>query len=169
MILPAMQKFIKDKYEVNYKFKQPILSETKEYELLNSIKIEKCRLCDSTNIIKRDFNDNKVQKYNCKNCKNHFTPTTSTIFEDHKTSISEWIEFLLDLFNYGSTSLTSEVNKNRMNTSKYWLQKTFLVLQDYQSNIILESIVYIDEFFYKVIKDGKQLRGLSTNQFCIGI
>lgn len=173
--LTISQKFIMDKYKENYKLKHPKLSETSEFQLLNSIEIRKCKRCNSNNIKKHGFTKNKVQRYYCDECNRYFSPTTNTIFEKHKISITEWVEFLLDIFNYGSTSLTSKVNKNSINTSTLWLQKMFLVLENYQDNIILNEEVYIDEFFYKVIKsdiktkNGKQLRGLSTNQYCIGI
>lgn len=56
-----------------------------------------------------------------------------------------------------------------------WLQKVFLILRENQEFVVLSGNVYINEMFYKVVKrkietkDGKQLRGLSHNQFCIGV
>ena len=173
--LSATQKFIKLKYKENYKLKHSKLSETNEKEIINSIVITKCKFCDSEQIIKRGFTNNGIQRYYCNCCHKRFTPITNTIFDNHKISITEWIEFLLDLFNYGSTTLISKVNKNSINTSIYWLQKVFLLLRHWQDNIVLKGTVYIDEMFYSVIKsdiktkDGKKLRGLSCNQYCIGI
>lgn len=170
-----VQDFIKTTYKSAYKYKHKKLSETNENEILNSVKITSCPYCGSTAFKKKGFTKNKIQRYFCKKCESEFTPTTGTIFENHKISITEWIEFLLNLFNYGSTSLISKVNKNAINTSSYWLQKTFLLLKNYQKNIVLKDRIYIDEMFYKVIKkeietkDGKQLRGLSHNQYCIGL
>lgn len=170
-----IQTFISKKYKDNYKSKHPKLSETDEKLIINSIEIKKCRYCNSSNIVKRGKNQNDIQRYYCNDCKRRFTPITKTIFENHKIAITEWIEFLLDIFNYGSTTLTSKVNKNSLNTSIYWLHKVFLVLNEYQKEIVLSGNVYIDEMFYKVIKseidtkNGKQLRGLSHNQYCIGI
>ena len=169
------EKFIVDIYKDHYKVKHPKLIDTKEYELINSININECKYCSSKNIKKNGFTKNNVQRYYCKECKAEFTATTNTIFENHKISITEWIEFLLDLFNYSSTTLISKVNKNSINTSIYWLQKVFLVLKNWQDNIILKDKVYIDEMFYSVVKskiktkNGKKLRGLSNNQYCIGI
>ena len=171
----VIENFIKDKYKENYRFKHPKLSDTDEAKIINSIKIDKCRLCNSSKIKKVGFTKNGIQRYRCNECKKYFTPTTGTIFENHKIAITEWVEFLLDIFNYGSTTLTSKVNKNSINTSTYWLQKVFLLLREYQKDIVLKGNIYIDEFFYKVsksdiqTKDGKQLRGLSQNQHCIGI
>lgn len=173
--ITVIQNFIKEKYKNNFKIKHPKLINTKEAEILNSIKIEKCRYCNSNNICKKGFTNNKVQRYLCKDCHKQFTSTTGTIFENHKISISEWIEYLLDIFNYGSTTLTSKVNKNSMNTSVYWLYKVFLVLRNYQDNVVLSGTIYLDELYYKVIKsdidlkDGKQFRGISHNQYCIAL
>ena len=78
--------------------------------------------------------------------------------------------------NYSSYELNAKVNKNSSTTSKYWTKKVFVLLEDYQDDIVLEGKVYIDEFYYKVIrrevikrKDGKELRGLSQNEYCVGI
>lgn len=173
--LTLTQLFIIDKYEKNYNFKHPKLLDTNEHLLINSIEIKKCAYCESTNIIKRGFTNNKIQRYYCKDCKKRCTPITNTIFDDHKISITEWIEFLLDIFNYSSSTLTSKVNKNSINTSIYWLHKVFLILKEYQNDIKLSGTVYLDEMFYTVIKsdliknNGKKLRGISKNQYCIGI
>lgn len=171
----TIQSFVMNKYKNDYKLKHPKLSSTNENELLNSIEIKQCKICLSENIIKRGKTKNGIQLYYCKQCKKRFTITTNTIFENHKIPITEWINFLLDLFNYGSTTLISKINKNSINTAIYWLHKTFLVLRDWQDDIILKNNVYIDEMFYKVIKsdietkEGKQFRGISRNQYCIGI
>ena len=173
--LTVIQSFVMEKYKNDYKFKHPSLSSTNENELLNSIKVNQCKICSSEKIIKRGKTRNGIQLYYCKQCNRRFTVTTNTIFENHKISITEWINFLLDLFNYGSTTLISKTNKNSINTAIYWLHKTFLVLKDWQNNIELKNNVYIGEMFYKVIKsdietkNGKQFRGISRNQYCIGI
>lgn len=111
----------------------------------------------------------------CNTCKRYFNVLTSTLFDNHKISISEWIEFCLDIFRFESINLTSKTNKNSFTTSKYWLYKLFYIIEDIQDDIVLEGNVYIDETFYpviesnKIVKDGKKLRGLSKNQICIGI
>ena len=170
-----LQKFIANKYRKTYDARHPKLSETDESIILNSIKITECKYCSGSKIIKRGKTNNGIQLYYCNECNKRFTATTNTIFENHKISITEWIEFLLDLFNYSSTTLISKVNKNSINTSIYWLQKVFLVLKNWQNNIVLKNKIYIDEMFYSVVKskiktkNGKKLRGLSNNQYCIGI
>ena len=174
--LSYTEKFIQNKYINNYYNKHPKLNETNEATLLNSITITKCKYCNSEKIKKKGFTKNKIQRYYCNKCSKYFNPTTNTIFENHKISISEWIEFLLDIFNYGSTTLTSKINKNGMNTSIYWLYKVFFVLKNYQENIVLKRKIYIDEMYYKVRKDkiklkhnGKEFKGISYNQYCIAL
>ncbi len=97
-----------------------------------------------------------------------------TIFENHKISISEWIEFCLNLFHYDSISSNSKSNKNSLSTSRYWLYKLFLILENIQDDIVLSDKVYLDETYYSVsvgeialTKDGHKKRGISTNKFCI--
>lgn len=67
-------------------------------------------------------------------------------------------------------------NKNAFTTSKYWLEKIFLLLSDYQKDIVLSGTVWLDETYYGVRssyialnEDGTKLRGLSRNQLCIGV
>lgn len=115
----TLQEFIETKYIENYKFKHPKLIETDEAKIINGVTIEKCKICNSSNITKKGKTKNDIQMYFCKDCKKRFTPLKNTIFENHKISITEWIEFLLDIFNYGNTTLTSKVNKNALNTSTY--------------------------------------------------
>lgn len=85
------------------------------------------------------------------------------------------MDFIFELFNYGSATLISKVNKNSLNTTIYWLHKIFLILRNWQDDIVLKDNICINEMFYSVIKsdietkDGKKLRGLSHNQYCIGI
>lgn len=169
------QKFIKEKYQSDYKKKHPKLAETDEATIINNTEIRSCPYCEADNIRKYGKTKNKIQRYYCNICHRTFTPTACTIFEDHKISISEWIEFSLNIINYGSITMIAKVNKNGINTSIYWLNKLFLILKEYQDDIILKGKVFIDETFFSVIysekqqKDGKFLRGLSKDKFCIGI
>ncbi|MDA3821183.1 MAG: hypothetical protein PF450_01035 [Bacteroidales bacterium] len=56
------------------------------------------------------------------------------------------------------------------------MNKVFLVLRSYQVNLVLREFIQLDETFYKVRQPeietkegGRQYRGLSRNQICIGI
>ncbi|MBF1078283.1 MAG: IS1 family transposase [Solobacterium sp.] len=143
--------------------------------MLNKFIPQSCPYCHGTQYKRNGHTTYGLQKYKCSDCKKNFTITTGTIFQDHKLSISEWIEYLLNLFGYSSINLNSKMNKNSETTSKYWLAKIFMLLSDYQEDIILNDCVMIDETYYSVIKsdiitkDKKKLRGLSKNKYCIGI
>ena len=173
--LSALEIFIKSKYKDNYHQKHPTLKNSEENILLNSFVLTSCKHCNSELFRKKGFSKNGLQRYKCKSCQKSFTILTNTIFENHKIPITEWIEFCLNIFGYMSISSASKSNKNSFTTTRYWLQKIFLLLENYQNAIVLSGNIQIDETYYSVITsdkiliEGKQLRGLSKNQYCIAI
>lgn len=169
------QAFIKHHHERHYHERHHALAETNEAEFLNSKIPTGCRLCGSGDIKKAGLSANGVQMYQCKACTRKFTVLTGTVFDGHKIPISEWIEYLYNLFSYVSLRADSWNNKNAMTTSRFWLEKVFLLVQEYQKGIVLEGEVTLDETFYSVrtsdlvMREGKKLRGISRNQICIGV
>jgi len=173
--LTATQRFLKEKYDMRYKTHHRKISESGEAEMVNTYVPEKCPFCSSEKFKKSGYTDSGVQRYKCA-CNKTFLPTTGTIFDDHKISVSEWMEYCLNLFRHVSILADSWNNKNAYKTSRYWLQKLFLTLESVQNEIVLSGKVWLDETFYSVISedithndDGKKLRGLSNNQICIGV
>lgn len=73
-----------------------------ENDFINSIVVEYCPNCGSTNIVMNGHNNAGIQRYKCKDCLLRFTPLTNTIFDSKKIPISEWIEYLLHLFEFHS-------------------------------------------------------------------
>lgn len=146
-----------------------------EIDFINSIQLKGCPFCQSDNFIKYGFTASGIQKYRCNNCGRRFNSLTDTIFDSKKIPISEWIEFLLHLFEFHSIQSTSFDNRNSATTGKYWLIKVFEVLKDIQDDVVLEGEVYIDETYFSkskrklVTKDGKKLRGISRNKIGIGV
>lgn len=135
----------------------------------------KCPFCGSTKINKRGYTAGGIQRYLCE-CKKGFVPTTGTIFDEHKLSIGEWIEYCLNLFRHVSINADSWNNRNAFTTSRYWLQKLFVTLEGVQDNIVLNGTVWLDETYYSVRsedvmynEDGSKLRGISKNQIRIGV
>lgn len=172
--LTSTQKFLRTHYEEHYKARHLKLSETGEAEMINSFEPTHCPYCGSEEFIKRGRTANGIQRYSC-SCGQRFLPTTHTIFDGRKISVSEWIEYCLNLFRFVSINADSWNNKNAFSTSQYWLKKLFLTLEDYQQDIVLSDIVWLDETYYPVIssqidrkEDGTKYRGLSHNQICIG-
>ena len=173
--LTATQAFLKEHYNAHYNDRHRRVSDSAETELINSYPPVKCPFCGSVKFNKRGLTASGVQRYLCV-CKKAFVPTTGTIFDEHKLSISEWIEYCLNLFRHVSINADSWNNKNAFTTSRYWLQKLFLTLEGIQDNIVLSGEVWLDETFYRVRSDdieyngdGGKLRGISKNQICIGV
>ena len=173
--LSPYEKFIKDQYLGVYSSRHPILSSTGETKFLNSFQVFHCRYCGSENFVRYGHTSNGINRYLCKDCGRTFTITTGTIFEDHKISCSEWVEQVLQIIGYESSSLASKNGRNSFTTTKYWNAKIFKVLQAYQENIVLSGRVLIDETYWSVSKtvkqliNGKEYRGLSRNKMCIAI
>ncbi|MFA6845218.1 MAG: hypothetical protein WCR02_05785 [Sphaerochaetaceae bacterium] len=150
---------------------------TREYEseLLNNFEPCACKYCGSVSFIRYGKLGNGENKYYCKDCGRYFSITTNIIFDNHKIPISECMEFMLGVFRYQSFTFISK-SMRIADTTKYWMNKLFLLLKDYQSETVLSGKVWIDETFYKVIQsgmqkreDGLQYRGLSRNQMCVDI
>jgi transposase-like protein len=172
----ALQVFIDDCNLNNYNKRHPQSTDTGEAALLNSFEVSECRRCMSSDIQKFGYTANGIRRFRCKECGKTFTVLTNTIFDSHKIPLSEWLDFLLSIFGYGSFSLISKNNRNAYNTTRFWMDKVFLVLRKYQDTLVLSGELQLDETYYKVRNediesrdDGKQYRGISRNQICIGI
>lgn len=158
--------------------RHPSLEQTGEVELINSYVPAKCPYCGCEKFTKYGHTRIGVQRYRCTktNCQQTFLPTTGTIFDEHRIAISEWIEYCLNIFRHVSISADSWNNKNSFTTSRYWLEKLFLLLDGSQNKTVLSGTVWLDETYYSVITrdrlqnaDGSSPRGLSRNKICIGV
>ncbi|MXI85240.1 transposase-like zinc-binding domain-containing protein [Sphaerochaeta halotolerans] len=118
--LTKTQSFITDKVEEHYNQRHPRLSESREAELINSFIPSECPFCNSNKFRKHGLTANGVQRYRC-TCGKTFLPTTGTIFDEHRISISEWIKYCMNLFRQVSLPADSRNNRNAFSTSRYWL------------------------------------------------
>ena len=150
------------------------ISSAEEIRLINSLRIDKCPLCGSVHFVLNGHYRNGTIRYLCNGCGSSFYPLTNTIFDDKKIPISEWVEYLLHLFEFHSLTTSARDNRNAASTGKYWLIKVFEVLKHYQDDIILSGTITIDETFFtyrrsdiKVKEDGKKYRGISRNKLCV--
>ena len=173
--LTATQLFLKQYYDEHYEERHRPVGSSGEAEMVNSYPPAKCPHCGSVKFKKSGRTVTSVQRYMCI-CGKTFLPTTGTIFDEHKISISEWMEYCLNLFRHVSITADSWSNKNTFKTSRYWLQKLFLTLEGVQNDIVLSGTVWLDETYYSVRSenitrndDGSELRGISRNQICIGV
>jgi len=174
--LTPTQEFLRGHYAEHYEQRHRALAESEEADMINSYVPKRCPFCPTEGFRKFGYTKSGVQRYLCKACGKTFLPTTGTIFDEHRISISEWMEYCLNLFRHVSVTADSWNNKNAFSTSRYWLQKLFLTLETVQNSIILRGDVWLDETFYRVRsddivrnEDGTKLRGLSKNQICIGV
>lgn len=173
--LTSTQAFLKKCYETYYAERPCIVADSGEASMINSYNPIKCPFCESVKFKKSGHTKSGIQRYMCI-CGKTFLPTTGTIFDEHRISISEWMEYCLNLFRHVSITADSWNNKNAFATSRYWLQKLFLTLEEAQSDIVLSDCVWLDETFYSVRTEniirndnGSKLRGLSVNQICVGV
>ena len=171
-----MQEFLHNHYKQHYDERHPDIDSTGEVQLINSYIPNECPHCTSVTMKKNGLTANGVQRYKCSECRQTFTPITHTIFDNHKISLSEWLEYSLNIFRYVSINADSWNNKNAFTTSRYWLEKLFLVLRSYPATLKFEGKIWFDETFYSVrsedierTESGGKLRGLSSNQMCIGV
>ena len=142
---------------------------------MNSFVPYLCPKCSSGSIIKYGNTGVGLTRYKCKDCSGTFTVITGTIFDQRKISISQWLDFMVMIIGHGSFNLTSKINRNAFTTTKYWMDKLFLILEGWQESIMLEGDIYLDETYYPLMEkdtekrpDGKGMRGLSRNKMCIG-
>ena len=170
------QEFLRQNYELYYADRHRMVDESGEADMINSYVPSRCPYCASEKFKRSGRTQSGVQRYMCAACGKTYLPTTGTIFDDHKISISEWMEYCLNLFRHVSITADSWSNKNAFATSRYWLQKLFLTLETVQNSIVLRDRVWLDETFYTVRlsdivrnADGTKLRGLSQNQLRIGV
>jgi transposase-like protein len=173
--LSATQTYLKDHYRANYDERHSNLEDCDEADMINSYLPSKCPFCGSHDFKKSGRTRSRVQRYLCV-CGKTFLPTTGTIFDEHRISISEWTDYCLNLFHHVSITADSWNNKNAFKTSRYWLQKLFMTLDGIQENVVLSGKIWLDETFYSVRAedivrkvDGSKLSGLSINQLCIGV
>lgn len=174
--LTPTQEFLKLYYDSHYADRHRTIESSGESDMINSYVPSKCPFCKAEQFKKSGYSKSGVQRYKCNNCGKTFLPTTGTIFDEHRISISEWMEYCLNIFRHVSITADSWKNKNDFKTSRFWLQKLFLTLDGVQDNIVLSGKVWLDETFYTVRSEnimrtdsGNKLRGLSQNQICIGV
>lgn len=158
-----------------YEQHHPHEADDYEIKMINSYIPKLCPYCSSRFFTKKGTDDHGIQRFRC-SCGKIFKPTTGTIFESRKIPVSEWIEYCLNIFRYVSLNADSWNNRNAISTSKYWLEKLFLTLENTQDGVVLSGTVWLDETYYSIImrerkrdENGNFLRGLSRNQICIGV
>lgn len=146
-----------------------------EIAMVNSARVPGCPFCGSEALAKDGRRKDGIQKYLCRSCGRRSNPLTGTVFDSRKIPISEWIEYLLHLFEFHSVVTSARDNRNAHTTGVYWLRKVFAVLGGCQDSVVLSGRVWLDETYVsvdkkdRVTKRGKGLRGISRNKIAIGV
>jgi transposase-like protein len=146
-----------------------------EASMVNSSPPPGCPYCGSADFVRDGKRKDGVQKYLCRSCGRRFNPLTGTVFDSHKIPISEWIEYLMHLFEFHSVVTSARDKRNAHTTGLYWIRKVFAVLDGCQDGVVLSGRVWLDETFVsvdkpkRVRKGGKGLRGISRNMIAIGV
>jgi len=144
-----------------------------ETAFANSIEMARCPRCGSADFSRDGHRPDGLQRYECRACGAKFSPLAGTAFDSHKIPLSEWVEFLIHPFEFHSVAASASDNRNAGSTGLYWLSKVFFVLRGCQESVALGGAVKLDEAYVprwkslRAAKGGKELRGLSRNQFCI--
>jgi transposase-like protein len=173
--LTPTQVYIQSHHREHYGIHHQSLKADDETKLLNGRNPSECPSCGSKDFMRYGFSGNGIQVYKCRSCNRKFTVLSDTIFDRHRIPISEWIKFLYNLFSFVSLNEESWINKNAYTTSRYWLEKVFMLVGAYQESMMLKDDEVLNETFYPVessdmvMVNGKKLRGLSVNQICIGV
>lgn len=133
------QEFLKTYYVARYEERHPSIKESGEADILNSYIPKNCPYCSSERFIRKGYDSNGIIRYRC-SCGKTFKPTTGTIFDSRKIPVCEWIEYCLNIVRYISLNADSWNNRNAISTSKYWLEKLFLTLENTQNDVVLEVL-----------------------------
>jgi len=96
--LTATQEFLKRHYDAHYAERHRKLEDSEEAGMINSYVPVKCPFCEGEKFKKSGYAKSGIQRYMCGECGKTFLPTTGTIFDEHRISISEWMEYCLNLF-----------------------------------------------------------------------
>jgi len=167
--------FLKEPYEEWFSQKHP-LSSPKTIGWINGHRPARCPHCGAASPVGFGLTSVGIRRYICRSCGRSFTPVTGTIFDSFKIPPTEWMEYLMHLFEFHSVATSARDNRNSSSTGRYWLFKVFAVLDGFQDSIVLGPHSAIDEMSVRArgtdaARDvGGQLpRGSSANRIVIAV
>lgn len=170
--LTCALEIVKNKKNTNSKF---INNEKSEIE---------CPCCHSKNIIKNGLDKNKVQTYQCKDCKKKFNACTNTLVAHCKLTYEKLIIFfecMNDKLSIKKTAAKMGVNKNTVFLLRH---KVLDCISEIRKNIKLKGRIEADETYESInlkgtkscnmprfsksrSSKGGSKRGVSNHQVCI--
>ena len=143
-----------------------------------------CPHCFSEHIIKNGHDKNKVQIYECKDCKKKFTSCTNTFVSNTRLTYNQltiFFECMNDRLSIRKTAAKMKVNKNTVFLLRH---KVLDCISEIRKNIKLEGNVEADETYKSInlkgtkrdkmprfskprSSKGGSKRGISNHQVCI--
>lgn len=146
--LTETQEFLKVQYTMKYDQRHPDADES-EIQMINSYMPKYCPYCGSEKFTKKGWMQSVYKGTNASVEKP--SNRQQEQYLSRKIPVSKWIEYCLNLFRYVSLNADSWNNRNAIFTSKYWLEKVFLTLENSQNNVILEDTIWLDETYYSFV------------------
>lgn len=125
--ITTLEAFINNVYFSHYNLKHPKIVDSLDSIMFSNFYLISCTYCESIEFIKKGLSRHKKQRYSCKECQKRLIFSTGTLIDHHIIPLSEWIEFLLNIFSFSGLNHTSKNNKNSSTTTKYWLKKVFML------------------------------------------
>lgn len=166
---PMMVSTLSEWYDAKHRKASP-----QEVAFINSLPVDSCPYCGSAELRRDGFAKRTgLIIRECRSCGRKSNPLAGTIFDSRKIPFSEWVEFLVHLFQFHSVRTSAFDNRNADSTGFYWLSKIFLAVDGVQEGVVFSGDVWIDETYFPrwrslgETRGGKGLRGLSRNQFCV--
>lgn len=175
--LTPAEKIVRACHKDIYRYRHAPVCLEGEADFFNGYERDACPRCGSSRIKRSGFDSRGVRRWLCHGCGRTFTPMTGTIFEDHRITVADWTEFIIEALSYESVHGMTRANRRSVTTLPYWMAKLFLVLEGVQDDVVLSGRVEIDEMGYLLASkdrpkrpDGSELPGAySRNRICIGI
>lgn len=146
--------------------------------------VKECPNCHGMNIVKNGHDKNKVQTYQCKDCKKKFNACNNTLIAHMKLTY-EQLEIFFDCMN-NKLSIRKTAAKMKVNPNTVFLlrHKVLDCLAEIREDIKLKGVVEADEIYESINLKGTKInnmprfskprsskggskRGISNHQVCI--
>ena len=172
--LTPSQIAVRDSHRSVYEFRHRALSETGDASFLNGYARDRCPRCGSERVSRWGHEADGVQRYRCGACGRTFTPSTGTIFEDHKLPVADWAEFMGQAFGFESLEAMTREDRRSGTTTPWWMAKLFEVLRGVQDGVVLSGEVQIDEKMHPLAAKDRAggragMGAYSKDRICIAV
>jgi hypothetical protein len=172
--LTPSQIVVRDSHRSVYEFRHRALSEAGDAAFLNGYERDRCPRCESVHVLRWGHEASGVRRYMCGGCRKTFTPSTGTIFEDHKLPVADWVEFMVQAFGFESLEAMTREDRRSGTTTPWWMAKLFLVLRGVQDEVVLSGEVQIDEKAHPLAAKDRpggnaSMGAYSKDKICIAV